>query len=38
VAVGGNLASKALMVARDYAKITENAERFLRIVREARNA
>ena len=38
VAVGGNLASKALMAARDYAQITENAERFIRIVREARNA
>ena len=38
VAVGGNLASKALMVAGDYAKIPENAERFIRIVREAKNA
>jgi hypothetical protein len=33
VAVGGNLASKALMVARNYAQITEHARRFTRIVR-----
>ena len=36
VGTGSCLVNKALMAARDYAKITENAERFIRIVREAK--
>lgn len=36
VGTGSCLVSKALMAAKDYAQITENAERFTRIVREAR--
>jgi len=36
VGAGGCLVNKALMAAKDYAKITENAERFTRIVREAK--
>jgi 2-dehydro-3-deoxyphosphogluconate aldolase/(4S)-4-hydroxy-2-oxoglutarate aldolase len=36
VGTGSCLVNKALMAAKDYAKITENAERFTRIVREAR--
>ncbi len=36
VGTGSCLVNKALMAAKDYAKITENAERFIRIVREAR--
>ncbi|MEI6972043.1 MAG: bifunctional 4-hydroxy-2-oxoglutarate aldolase/2-dehydro-3-deoxy-phosphogluconate aldolase [bacterium] len=36
VGTGSCLVNKALMAAKDYAKITANAERFIRIVREAR--
>jgi 2-dehydro-3-deoxyphosphogluconate aldolase/(4S)-4-hydroxy-2-oxoglutarate aldolase len=36
VGTGSCLVNKALMAAKDYAKITENAERFIRIVREAK--
>lgn len=36
VGVGGTLVGKALRAAKDYAQITENARRFSRIVREAR--
>jgi len=36
VGVGGALVSKALIAARDYARITANAEKFSAIVREAR--
>ena len=36
VGAGGALVSKALMAAKDYARITENAEQFSRIVRESR--
>ena len=38
VGTGSCLVNKALMAAKDYAKITENAERFTRIVREAKGA
>ena len=36
VGIGTALVSKALMAARDYARITENAQKFSQIVREAR--
>jgi 2-dehydro-3-deoxyphosphogluconate aldolase/(4S)-4-hydroxy-2-oxoglutarate aldolase len=36
VGAGGALVSKALIAARDYARITENAQKFSRIVRETR--
>ncbi len=36
VGVGGALVSKEMITARDYSSITKNAERFSRIVREAR--
>jgi 2-dehydro-3-deoxyphosphogluconate aldolase/(4S)-4-hydroxy-2-oxoglutarate aldolase len=36
VGVGGALVSKAMITSRDYSGITKNAERFSRIVREAR--
>jgi len=36
VGAGSALVSKALIAAKDYARITENAEQFSRIVREAR--
>jgi riboflavin kinase/FMN adenylyltransferase len=36
VGTGSCLVNKALMAAKDYAKITQNAERFTRIVREAK--
>lgn len=38
VGTGSCLINKALMAAKDYAKITENAVRFIRIVREAKGA
>jgi hypothetical protein len=38
VGTGSCLVNKALMAAKDYAKITENAVRFSRIVREAKGA
>ena len=38
VGTGSCLVNKALMAAKDYAKITGNAERFTRIVREAKGA
>jgi 2-keto-3-deoxy-6-phosphogluconate aldolase len=36
VGAGSALVSKALMSAKDYAQITENAQKFCQIVREAR--
>ena len=36
VGAGGSLVGKALMAAKDYARITENARRFSEIVREAK--
>jgi len=36
VGAGGALVSKALIAAKDYARITENAQKFSRIVRETR--
>jgi 2-dehydro-3-deoxyphosphogluconate aldolase/(4S)-4-hydroxy-2-oxoglutarate aldolase len=34
--VGGELAGKALIAARDFATITKNARDFIRVVKEAR--